>query len=175
MASSRSVNSATYNPIDFLPVYHTTARPTHLTADELDAIGFRRRHKIEMRISSVNYQNCRAFHQVYLQKWWELLGQNFQNVENCSATHVFGTRGDLLLTYYLSDPIHLPSISETPTFKFIAQGARYCSVHNQVEGRLAIDPPDDNFSRPVIRPTYCCSRMETQEFNCVLLGRVTIR
>jgi len=171
MENLRSVNSATYNPLDFLPEYYTTAVPTDLSPERLDEIGFRRQHEIKFHLTSLNYTNCRAFHKEYILKWWELLGLCRENVKECSAKHFPGTRGDLCLTYRLIEPVHLAKISNFPRFKFIAPGAIYCEVHDQRVGQLAVDPPTDDVPASIVRPTYCCSRLETQSFECTIMGR----
>jgi hypothetical protein len=162
----------------------------------LDQIGFRRQREIKFHLTSVNYTNCRAFHKEYLLQWWEILGQSKENVRESTAQHIPGTRGDLCLTYKLFEPVHLAKISNFPKFQFISPGAQYCFIHRQeegtvfplyfcmnsvvkleikiqiqIQGRLAMDPPTDRIPTAIIRPTYCCSRMETQTFDCTIMGR----
>ena len=170
MTRRRSVRSAVFSFAHFLPVYETTAIPSELSPEVLDEHYQQRYPIIQIRLQSVNYQTCRAFHKVYLETWWELLGQSLANVEVCYESHVPGTQGDLLLTYKLHNPIHLQTISIKETFKFVAEGERYCQRHNVSGGRLVLDPEDATGAREW-RANYCCGRVETQIFRATLSGR----
>jgi len=168
---SRSVNSAQYDALDFLPGFYTTAVPTELSSEQLDGVGFRKQYVVRIDVKSLNFTNCRAFHNEYLERWWATLGQQVDNIEFCESSHFQGTRGDLMLTYRLREPVHLAKISHIPTFDFIAPAPTYCIVHNQDSGRLTVDPPTETQPFSVIRNTYCCSRIQTIKFRCTLLGR----
>jgi len=162
-----------YDAMDFLPGFYTTAVPSTMTAQQLDGVGFRKRHVIQMHLTSLNLPNCRAFHNEYLEKWWTILGQDVNNIEECRATHYPNTRGDLLLTYRLREPIHLAHIRETVSFNFIAPAPTVCIVHNEDSGRLVVDPATEERPYRVIRNIFCCNRTQNFEFRCTLLGRET--
>lgn len=167
----RSRTSATYNPLDFLPKFHSTAVPTDLSIDRLDGIGFRRHYQVKFLVKSLNYPNCRAFHLLYLEPWWNAMGQSIENLESSSAVHCPGTRGDLILTYNLKEPIHYAKICHLPSFDMISEGKFFCDIHHQSAARLVVDPPNEVHNFRVARHHYCCSRVENISFRLTILGR----
>lgn len=97
------------------------------------------------------------------------MGQRINNIEAAESCHYRGTRGDLLITYRLRSPIHLASISDTATFELIAPAPDRCPVHQQPRS-LAVDHPTTDSRLRIIRPTYCCGRMEELRFRVTLLS-----
>jgi hypothetical protein len=170
---ARSVLSGCYSPLDFLPTFYTTAVPSPLTDEQLYNVGFRKQSVINIKVTSLNYTNCRAFQDEFLESWWVLLGQRISNIEMCEARHLRGSRGDLMLTYSLHSPIHLVRICERVDFEFIAPGELYCNTHQQWAGRLVTDPPTPEWPASVIRTYYCCGRVEDIRFKCLLVSDQT--
>ena len=117
---SRQVIPADYKALEFVPNFFTTAVPTSLTSELLDNLGYRRKSVIRIRVTCLNYPNCRAFQKEFIQIWWSILGQEVNNIEECNAKHYEGSRGDLKLTYHLKAPIHLDQISETERFEIFS-------------------------------------------------------
>jgi hypothetical protein len=173
MARSSSVFPGSFRPLENLPTFFTTATPSPYTDEQLYQVGFRKQAVINIRVKSLNYGNCRAFHEEYLESWWVLLGQEISNIEMCEARLLTGTQGDLLLSYYLHRPVHLARISGRIDFEFIAPGELYCNTHQQWAGRIVTDPPTSEWPAPVTRTIYCCGRVEDIKFKCWLLTSQT--
>jgi len=108
--------------LKYLPTYATSADPTDLTPAQLNYLGFRRQDIIQFHLKCYTNRNYLAFHKAYLFSWWELLGQPTNNIRLSSAIHYPGDAKDLVLTYVLREPIHLPSINRGPSFVFAYPG-----------------------------------------------------
>ena len=82
------------NVADYAPRYETTAMSVQMSSRDLEALGFRPRYVIQLRVASLTYPDCRAFDGRLLRTWWCLMGQDWDNVESARANYTPYSQGN---------------------------------------------------------------------------------
>jgi len=85
------VISAYYDALEFLPNFFLIVVPTDLLLELLNNLGYRKKSVIRIRLTSLNYPNCRAFNNEFFEIWWSIFGQDVNNIEECKTCHYLET------------------------------------------------------------------------------------
>lgn len=93
------------------------AIPSNLSANELDALGFRRTKVVAIEIVSQNGRPLTgSLPDDLLLHFWNVLGQNSDNLDNIRSNSTVNQ--SLRIYYRVKEVVHLPHISQSVTFDF---------------------------------------------------------
>ncbi len=95
----------------------TTAKKSHLTAYELNCLGFREVYLVRIDIYERNGHtfNDRVSDEL-VRHFWKILGQDAENLDRTRVARI--PRRGFRITFKAKDPVYLPHVSETAKFDF---------------------------------------------------------